>query len=427
MVDNNDLVMKSTCAKRNNKKKNSLSGTTVVKKSRQSSSNCKVSKGPSAGSSSTTTSADQCTPRKESQKKNNSRSTVCSPAADASHSSSNSSSVPSLKLKLKRTESIESSTSSQNSNNSSRKLRNGVQKTMLVSEYKLPTFATNNYYRYMVNIKKERNKPPKPGDDPFYARGTRRNSVFYENPNVSACYADEQKAPKSRSGRKMKTSVEFFHLAHYLLNVKNENPSDPLMLKNLQRTVNTPIKLNKKLRLAPKNGRKRAAKLYGKLCANANDVQVNNDVLHLDDVCCLKNDETEAEKLKLARLSSADTDCSEEIISGVNLPTHTVRRGESTKVKQELVDVDDDECTTVKSASVSYNLRLRSRTASDCGEKILSQSTATATSKTVAAFNSITTNGFLRRNIFEWAEISSRTLIDDDVFLPKTNNSPWLL
>lgn len=339
--------------------------------------------------------------------------------------------VPPLKLKLKRTESIESSTSSGGRHTNAMTTResrsNSVkrQSSLTTSDYTLPSFAADNYVRYMTNIKKERNKPPKPGDDPFYGRGTRRNSVFYENSTVSKCYPDELKAPKNRSGRKMKSSVEFFHLANYLLNVSNKNPSSPVILKNLQRTVKTPIKLNKKLRLASKGGRKRA-KLQCKE-ALSNSTSGENSI---DDINGMRkfptfNEKIESQqKLKCARLCSTDTDCSEEFGPVVDAATTKLN---AMNIKTECLD-DSYGAVTKGSGEISspsaYNLRTRKGTFSECDmPSSLSSTTIVVTgSKTASPPSSdanqagVAATAFHRRNIFEWAEHSTANLIEEDVF-----------
>uniref|UniRef100_A0A915J9W8 Uncharacterized protein n=1 Tax=Romanomermis culicivorax TaxID=13658 RepID=A0A915J9W8_ROMCU len=69
-------------------------------------------------------------------------------------------------------------------------------------------------------------------------------------------------------------TVRYINSANYLLNIKNENQSQPCNLKNLRRTLslNSPIKLSKNLRQLPKNCRKRY--YNGKLSNNSKNNQL---------------------------------------------------------------------------------------------------------------------------------------------------------
>ncbi|VDP12599.1 unnamed protein product [Soboliphyme baturini] len=128
-----------------------------------------------------------------------------------------------------------------------------------LSTYSMPDFAIANYRRYLDEINATADAHEDPPDDLFYARGTRRQSIFYDTD--AGCYSNETLAPKNRTGRKMKSSIHVFMLSNYLLNTNSNrsscllNPdSFPKLLKTLHRPSTRLRVARKRRRRAGQNG-----------------------------------------------------------------------------------------------------------------------------------------------------------------------------
>ena len=83
--------------------------------------------------------------------------------------------------------------------------------------------------------------------------------------------SDAPKTPKNRQGRKIRTEPSISHVANYLLNVINENPTCPIVPKNFAIKLS---KLNPDFLKIPRLNRKPSRHRQRKLLKNAKKMEI---------------------------------------------------------------------------------------------------------------------------------------------------------